>query len=266
MPKVEAISSPANPLVKDIRGALRHGPLTEGGYCVAESFHLLDEALRSGSEIGAVVASETARAAVEDRLRQRRDVRIAVVSESLFGKISATESGQGVIVLVKPRAWAIEGMFGGEALVVVLDGIQDPGNAGTILRSADAFGSSGAVFLKGSVNPFNAKALRASAGSVFHLPLLHDVAPAVLTAALALHNLDVYAAVPVAGRAESVVRTNLKRPCALIIGSEAHGVTPEMRSLARAITIPTRRVESLNAAMAAAVLLYEAQRQRMRQS
>jgi TrmH family RNA methyltransferase len=265
MPKVEAISSPANPLVKDIRGALRRGPLTEGGYCVAESFHLLEEALRSGSEIGAVVASERARAAVEERLGQRRDIRMAVVSESVFGKISATESSQGVIVLVKPRAWQIDGMFRGDALVIVLDGVQDPGNAGTILRAAEAFGASGAVFLKGSVNPYNAKALRASAGSVFHLPLMHGVAPAVLSETLALHNLDVYAAVPVAGPAESLTRADLKRPCALIIGSEAHGITPEVRSLARAITIPTRRVESLNAAMAATVLLYEAHRQRIRQ-
>src|SRR6202035_4126314 len=89
-----------------------------------------------------------------------------------FRDLSSTETPQGVIALVRPPAWTLDQILSGCALVVVLDGVQDPGNAGAILRAAEAFGATGAVFLKGTVNPYNPKCLRGSAGSVFRLPLV----------------------------------------------------------------------------------------------
>jgi len=87
------------------------------------------------------------------------------VPDALFESIAGTESSQGVIALVAPPAWILEQLFRGRSLVMALDGVQDPGNAGAIVRAADAFGATGVMFMKGAVSPFNPKALRASAGS-----------------------------------------------------------------------------------------------------
>jgi TrmH family RNA methyltransferase len=148
--------------------------------------------------------------------------------------------------------------------VVVLDGIQDPGNGGAIVRAAEAFGATGALFLKGSVSPHNPKTLRASAGSLFRLPYLAGVDPTLARAALRQHRVELYAGVP--ARPGVPVRSlgdvDLTGACGLIIGNEARGVSGELRSAASDISIPTVGVESLNAAIAAGILLYEARRQR----
>jgi len=155
-------------------------------------------------------------------------------------------------------------LFGRQALVVVLDGLQDPGNAGTIVRAGEAFGATGVLFLKGSVNPHNPKTLRASVGSLFRVPYLAAVDGAVARAALQGRSVPLYAAVPArrGGGTRSVTETDLAAPCGLAIGSEAHGVSGELRGCAVDVSIPTVGVESLNAAVAAGILLYEARRQR----
>jgi len=258
MPKAETITSAANPLLKDVRRAIARGGLTAQGLCVAETFHLLEEALRSHCEVGTVLAAESAVA----RVRVPARVQVAVVADRLFQSVAATESSQGVIALVKPRTWDLWDLWDlvrGTALVVVLDGVQDPGNAGTIVRAAEAFGATGVLFLKGTASPFNPKTLRAAAGSLFRVPFAHGVEPAAAREALEQNRVKLFAAVP-AGR--SAAEVDLTRPCGLIIGSEARGVGAVLRAAAQPVGIPTVGVESLNAAMAAGILLYEARRQR----
>jgi TrmH family RNA methyltransferase len=249
MPRVETITSAANPLVKDVRRAIARGGLTHDGLCIAETFHLLEEALRSRRDVPVVLASESA----AKQLGRLRVPKLLVLPDALFNSISATESAQGVIALVRPPEWTLDDVFTTPALVVVLDALQDPGNAGTIVRTAEAFGATGAIFLKGSVSPHNPKTLRASAGSLFRLPY-------VSATTLARPGVQLYAAVANAPR--TLHDVDLAAPCALIVGNEAHGVSPELRAAATEISIPTTGVESLNAAVAAAVLLYEARRQR----
>jgi RNA methyltransferase, TrmH family len=149
--------------------------------------------------------------------------------------------------------------------VVVLDGLQDPGNAGTIVRAAEAFGATGIVFLKGTASPHNPKTLRAAAGSLFRVPFLHGVAPATAIATLRQNGVKLVAAMPPVASmpADTLSTTDLTGRCALIIGSEAHGVSEVWRSAAAPVSIPTVGVESLNAAVAAGILLYEARRQRI---
>src|SRR5262245_56718042 len=159
------ITSAANPLVKDVRRAIGHGGPTEQGWSIAETFHLLDEALRSGCEVKALIVSESAQPAVETRVGRMACVRTAVLPDSAFQRLAATETCQGVIALVELRQWTSRQVLGEEPLVVVLDRVQDPGNAGAIVRAAEAFGASGAIFLKGTVSPFNPKTLRGAAGS-----------------------------------------------------------------------------------------------------
>src|ERR1017187_3715507 len=148
----ETITSAANPLLKEVRRAVARGSLTEGGCCVAETLHLLEEALRSGSEVKTGLAGESARAAVVAMGRRLAGGEVAVRPSGLFRGIAATETNQGVMALVQPREWKLEQLLpgpGGSALVIVLDGLQDPGNAGAIVRAAEAFGATGVLFLKG---------------------------------------------------------------------------------------------------------------------
>ena len=240
--------SDKNPLVKQIRRAVSRGTLTEDGFAVAEGAHLLEEALAAKCEIGAVIVAESAHVHYPDA---------RIVSDKTFRELAATETPQGVIALVRPPVSTLTQMMRGDALVVVLDGVQDPGNAGAILRAAEAFGATGVVFLKGSVNPYNPKCLRGSAGSAFRVPLVASVEAVGI---LEQMQLQWYAAMP---RAQKLVSdADLIAPCGIIIGSEGRGVSQELAGCATGLRIPTTGVESLNAAVAAGILLYEARRQR----
>jgi len=260
----ETITSAANPLLKDVRRAIHRGGLTDEGWAVAETFHLLEEALRSDCEVKAVITAASVEEAAAKHVRGLKDIRVIVLPDALYQGISGTETAQGVMALVKPVEWSLPQLLRGCPLVVVLDGLQDPGNAGAILRAAEAFGATGALFLKGTVSPYNPKALRASAGSLFRVPLLQGMDPALARAALQQHNVELYAGVPARSKlpARPVGEADFNRPCGLIIGSEARGISEPLRGAALDVTIPTIAVESLNAAVAAGILLYEARRQR----
>ena len=262
---LETITSAANPLLKDVRRASAHGSLTAGGWCIAENLHLLEEALRSPCEVKAVLAAESKRSTVEAYGRRLADTKVVVLPDALFAGIASTETSQGVMALVQPREWKLDQLLHGKALVVVLDALQDPGNAGTIVRAAEAFGATGVLFLKGTASPHNPKTLRASAGSLFRVPFLHGMATNTAVAALRQNGVKLFAAMPAnsTAPAKPLTATDLTGRCALIIGSEAHGVSGEWRAAAAGVSIPTVGVESLNAGIAASILLYEARRQRM---
>ena len=256
---MEVLLSDKNPLLKQVRRAVQKGSLTDDGFAVAEGFHLLEEALKSNAEIGAVIVSQSVKGAIQSHV-QGLKLRVSTVRDADFAALASTETPQGVIALVKPPAWTLDQLLRGRALVAVLDGIQDPGNAGAILRAAEAFGATGAAFLKGSVSPYNPKCMRASAGSVFRLPMVAALNESLLLAALGKKRCVLYAAMP---RADVLVSdANFKAGCAIVIGSEGRGVSRHLGDLATALRIPTTGVESLNAAVAAGILFYEARRQR----
>ena len=259
---VQRLTSPSNVLLKAVRKAVTQGTATPDGCSVAETFHLLDEALRSDCEVRVVLAAESVRDRVEQALGGRPDVRLAILPDALLDRLSDTQSSQGVLALVRPPVWRMDDLFRGLPLLVVLDGVQDPGNAGGIVRAAEAFGSTGLVFLKGSANPYSPKSVRASAGSVFRVPITAGLDHTGFLAALAKRNLPLYAAMPSGGMEAS--RADFNRGCAIVIGGEGRGVRQDLWTGATAVRIPTAAVESLNAAMAAGILLYEASRQRGR--
>jgi TrmH family RNA methyltransferase len=184
----------------------------------------------------------------------------------LFQTVAATETSQGVIALVEPPVWSIDQLFRGRSLVIVLDGLQDPGNAGAIARAAEAFGATGLMFLKGSVSPFHPKTLRASAGSLFRIPFVFGLEAPLARTSLMERRVDFYSAVPFTGSETFAGDIDFSRNCAIVIGSEGRGVSQALRGIAKDVAIPTVGVESLNAAVAASVLLYEARRQRVREA
>jgi TrmH family RNA methyltransferase len=234
------IQSLQNPWVKEIRKAVRKGTLTDSGRLVAEGTHLYEEARRSGLGIQAVFTTEEMKAGIEGA---------TLVPESLMREMSSLERPAGLIALVEappPRNF-------GEGLVVVLDAIQDPGNAGTILRTAEAFGVAGVVALRGTVDLFGPKVLRASAGSAFRLPLRRGVVWSEWE-----RGNPVYAAVSRGGVPPEQVDWGTR--AILVVGNEGAGVADEISREAALVSIATERVESLNAAAAAAILIYEATR------
>ena len=267
MSRIDRITSPANPLLREIRRAVARGDTvridaTNEGLWIAEGFHLLEEALRSELVVPVILAAESVRSTVERHAGGLRGTRIQVLPDALFETVAVTETTQGVMSLVRPPMWNMDHVFRGRSLLLVLDGMQDPGNAGSALRAAEAFGASGVIFVKGSVNPWNPKALRASAGSCFRVPFVAGLDPDIVRAALKQHRVDVYAAMPWNGSATMAGSVDFTRRVAIVIGSEGRGISDTLHGIARDVAIPTSGVESLNAATAAAILLYESRRQR----
>ncbi|MBV9156444.1 MAG: RNA methyltransferase [Acidobacteriaceae bacterium] len=255
------LSSSKNPVVQVVRRAIAKGRPTETGLIVAEGPHLFAEALGGKWQIEQVL---TTAAGLERHaaLLNHGSAEILEVSSRVFASMADTETTQEILFLLRPREWSWHHLLHSSALVVVLDGIQDPGNAGTIVRSAEAFGGSGIVFLKGCVRVANGKFLRGTAGSIFRMPYLEDVSPAAFMPEIRSARLTLYALVPAAD--ESVSTANFRGGCALVVGSEGAGVSDELLAEARTVSIPTREVESLNAAVACSIALFTAQQQRGR--
>lgn len=253
------LTSTKNPLLQTIRRAAAAGRPTEDGLIVVEGPHLVEEALDGEWQIEQVFATARARVS-HSQLLLKVDAEIVEVSERAFAATAATDSTQEVLALLRPRNWSWKNLLGLCALIVALDGIQDPGNAGTIVRSAEAFGATGVVFLKGCVRAANGKLLRAAAGSMFRVPFLEAVAVEEFLEQARLNGLFTYALM-VDGSA-TLDDADLQSRCALAVGSEGAGVSRELLVAAHAVSIPTVKVESLNAATACSIALFEAHRQR----
>ena len=254
------LSSARNPRLQGIRSAAGKGRATEDDLLVIEGPHLLEELIKSRWQPQTLLFTPEVFPAWEERAREL-DVETILIPARVFEAIAATESTQGVMALAKPRAWNwSEFEESRPALIVALDGIQDPGNAGTIIRSAEAFGATGVVLLEYSARVSNGKLMRASAGSVFRMPVLDGVARPEFISRAKENNWNCAALHPPAGT--HISRFPFRRDSALIVGSEGRGVSNDLLARSTSVTIPTSRVESLNAASACSIALYEASRQR----
>jgi TrmH family RNA methyltransferase len=261
---VRIVQSKQNARLKELRRALAHPGRTPRGLAGIEGPHLLAEALRARLRVDCIFVAQGA-GHLLDGLALPQETEILLLPRELLDSALATETPQAIAALVEPPAWGWTNLLGGSEsaapLILVLAGLQDPGNLGTILRSAEAFGASGVVALPGTVSAWNPKAVRASAGSVFRLPLV-EATPNECFSRLRAAGVTIWTTA-VQG-AEPLERIDLTGPAALLIGNEGSGVPEALAAQAGgAVTIPCPGpVESLNAAVAASVLLYEASRQR----
>ena len=249
----QVITSPANPLLKEIRKAQQQGGLTDHGWLIAEGPHLVAEAARSGLRIAYLILT--------DGLSAPESVpaeRVIHVPERVYRAISGAVTPQGIMALAEPPNYSAQSFAQNQRLIVVLDSIQDPGNAGAISRSAEAFGATGLIFFDESANPLNPKTLRSSAGSLFRVPSIRQKGPLALP-----FDAPVFAGVA-DPQAPCAWDCNLAQPCTIVVGNEGRGISPGILRIAQKIRIPTSGVESLNAGVAASLLLYEAARQRNR--
>jgi RNA methyltransferase, TrmH family len=251
------VESRQNGRIKELRGGLARGVKTPQNHIAIEGLHLMQEAAKSGLALHTVFV----RSGSEGLLEQLAigGAEVLIVAEDVFASATMTEHPQGIAGLVGAPEFTVQAIFRGRPLVVIAAGLQDPGNLGTLVRSAEAFGASGMMLLPGTVSLWNAKTLRASSGSAFRLPAITLAADDAF-AALRMHGVTIFAAVAREGDDEA----DLRGPSALLVGNEGAGLPQEWIAQADArVTIPCPgAVESLNAAVAGSVLLYEAMRQR----
>ncbi|MEO6593963.1 MAG: RNA methyltransferase [Planctomycetota bacterium] len=260
-PARKEISSGKNPAIQRFRDAAV-GALE--GVMLAEGVRLVGEALDAGLPVlEAAVSPRLGDAALRERLQQAAQSWIEC-SDEVLARMSALETPQGVAVLLgRPVVNEQDLVRGGVApLVVVAAGVRDPGNLGSLLRTAEAAGATGCLTMKGGADPFRDKALRGSMGSIFRLPVLHGLDVAGVIDFAKRHRLQIVVADGGGDRAHTQV--DLRKPMLLVVGAEAAGVPAELQRAADArVRIPLRQpVDSLNVAVAAGVLLFEAQRQR----
>lgn len=274
--RLRPVTSPQNALVKALREAFAKGT-TVDGLCAVEGGRLIEEAIRSSLNVHAVFIRESAQNKAQrilDQLGKRTE--FVLLPDSVFDSAVLTEHPQGIAALIKAPEHNLEAALGkAPALVVVAAGVQDPGNFGTLIRSAEAFGGTAVVGIEGTVNPWNPKVIRASAGSVFRLAVTKTKSDELFSA-LRSRQIIALALMPPRGVNDEAIRdgssprspgllqdADLTRPCALFVGSEGAGLPRELISqIEKFVAIPQARVESLNAAVAASIALYEAQRQR----
>ena len=284
----ESISARENHWLKRFRVALE-GPSASGEITLGiEGVRLVEEALRSDIRVEAVLVSESGRKHLARILpRIGRETRLLATSDELFNNLAVTETTQGVAAIVWPRRAVFEDLFGvpisrgaqstDSTLIVVLVGVQDPGNVGTILRTAEAFGATGVAACRstsiGTAHVFSPKVVRASAGAAFRLPVAEGISTSILQAQLRAAGVRMFAATssPADGSAVTPWHADMSGPIAIFIGNEGAGLPADVVQTAdERVRIPLavargtdgEGVESLNAASAAAILLYEAASQR----
>lgn len=255
--------SPRNPRVAQARELARERAVREeSGLAVLEGVRLAEEAVAAGIPLeyvlytGQLGARERGAALLS--VLQAAGVPAHAVAPDTLARAADTQTPQGILAVFRPRTWRLEQIRAG--LVVVLDNLQDPGNLGTVIRSLEAMGGAGLV-VAGGVDPYNPKVVRSAMGSLFRLPVVKlEIGPALQ--ALRAQGRRIYVAD--AGGDLTPWTAGLGDSSTLVIGNEGNGPSETARSLADGIiSIPMPGpTESLNAGVAASLLIYEAMRQR----
>ncbi len=256
----EVVTSRANARVKQLRAAFAGQARLSSGLVAIEGEHLLEEALRSGQVLKTVFVSERR----EVPASVPRGVEVIRLANDVFQSCVETQTPQGVAALLVPPVSTVEEMLLGRPLILIAVGLQDPGNLGTLIRSADAFGATGVLTTPGTVGAWNQKAIRASAGSIFRVP----VAGATPEAMERLEQAGVQLLASLKDDATPIdspaLARTLEGPCAVLVGNEGAGLGEDwVRMADERVTIPCPGwVESLNAAVAGSILLWEIARRR----
>ena len=246
-----------NPKLVEIRKAIRTGVLTNSGLLPVEGRKLVEEAARSGLEITDLFVREG------ESIPSVSAAHVFTLDLALFKSIQATDTSQGVLALVRPRSFSLDDLFlRPNPLIVTLARLQDPGNVGTIIRLAEAFGASGCIAFEGTAGQFNPKTVRASAGSLFRLPCVWNTPAGESLTRLRSRGLQVLGSSPDGDMAPEAC--DWRRGAVLLIGNEGAGLNHEERAACDALIRikQNSEVDSLNSAIATAIILYEGSKQR----
>jgi TrmH family RNA methyltransferase len=254
------MSSSLQTLIRDLH---RRRGRERRGLALAEGVRLVEEALVAsltirGAALSPALESTTRGKALKAALAERR-VRLEEVTDAELEALADTEHPQGVLAVIEPKRWTLDDIrMTPGATILVLDGVQDPGNVGTMLRTALGLGAAGVVALKGTADLTNPKVIRAGMGASFRLPAVTATADE-LVAWARLQRAEIWVTDTRGENVKGTRPTAERAPVALVLGNEGTGVSPSLNQAAdRRIAIPlAREAESLNVAVAAGILLYE---------
>lgn len=262
--RLRLIEGRHNALIKELRQAFGRAELTSSGECAVEGFRIVEEAIRSGLRCRAVFFSQSAEPRAARLLPQiGSHVETLLIPDKLFASAVPSQTPQGVAALVRPKVSSLDDVLEGPSNgpLLLVNGVQDPGNLGTIIRSAEAFDAKGVLLSEGTVSAYNNKVIRASAGSVFRVSIAKiDLA----SGSALLRSRGVRLIATSSHKGTLLAETNLTGEAAIFIGNEGAGIDKKLLGqMDELIMIPhSPRVESLNAGIAASIVLYEAARQR----
>jgi RNA methyltransferase, TrmH family len=260
--RLRRIAGRHNPILKELRRAFSRSELAADGYCAIEGLRILEEAIRSGVRFRAVFFSESA-ASIANRLLPQigSHTEALLIPEKLFRSMVPSETPQGVAALVRWKEFSLGDVMAKAQgrPVLATAAVQDPGNLGTILRSAEAFGAAGVILGEGTVSPFHPKLVRASAGSIFRLPVVRVQLDGAV-GQLREHGFGLWATS--AHKGTPLLEAKFPDRIAIFIGNEGSGLPRHLLAhMDEIVVIPhSARVESLNAAVAASIVLYEMMR------
>jgi TrmH family RNA methyltransferase len=261
--RLRRVSSRQNARVKELRRLFHEAAASDKGEVAIEGMHLAEEAIRSGLRLDTVFFAESEKERAHKLLPQLSSrTEVLLLPDEVFASLVPTETPQGVAALVKVRTFSlVDALVPEPSLVIVTAGVQDPGNLGTIARSAEAFGATGILLGERTVSAWNWKAVRASAGSMFRLPTVKVELNAALQEA---RRRGVRVLATSSHRGTLISDSDLSGAVALVVGNEGSGLRKDILAQAdEIVAIPqSTKVESLNAGIAASIVLYEAARQR----
>lgn len=259
---MKRIESRENKWVKRLNGLKIKKNRDKEGVFVAEGLRFISE-VPDAWEVEAYAVSESF-AAENDLSVYEKKAEVFCLTDGLFAGVCDTENPQGILAVCKKLEWEEEAVFQKKAPFLILaEELNDPGNLGTVIRTADACGADAVFLSKGSVDLYNPKVLRSTMGSLFHVPVFQNISLEELSARMKEKQIPLYAA-HLKGETYPY-GLDLKEACAFLIGNEARGLSEKAAALCdRWVKIPMPgQAESLNASIAAGVLMYEVVRQRL---
>jgi TrmH family RNA methyltransferase len=266
--RMRNISSGKNQVIKEIRLLGEKRERDKKALFFVEGIKFVIDGLISGWDVERMIVSESFKASADfNRIDELcgENTPVYLVPDKLFDSISDTSTPQGVLAVFRQKRYERTDILKGNRLIVILDSVQDPGNMGTIIRTADAASFSGVICLKGCVDVYNPKVIRSTAGSIFQIPVVRNAEAGETANYLKDCGIRIYATgtdYPL-----NPYDVDLRRDVAFIIGNEASGITHEADSLSGGgISLPIPgKAESLNASVAAGIIMYESVRQRRQQ-
>lgn len=263
---MEEISGPSSRIIKLAASLSRHKQRLKTGLFLAEGVRLSEMAAEADWVIAFAIITDRCLKTERGRaLAARLEGRcpLYLTGEKLYQKVSGTDNPQGVLLVIRQKSFAPADLKpAAQPLYILLDRVQDPGNAGTVIRTADAAGASGVFLSPGSVDVFSEKAVRSTMGSLFHVPICQGVTAEEAASFAGERGCRIWVTAPEES-ARAHFACPLGEPSLLIFGNEGGGVSEAFRRLGESMYIPMAgRAESLNVGVSAAVVLYEALRQR----
>ncbi len=256
------ITSSSNPIIKEIKGLYRKKERWKQKKFIIEGVKIVEECLNKKYLIDYVVYSNKLYDVAEGKKLlnkiEKYNIDIVHIPNNLFNEISDIKNPQGIMAIVKINLISLDDIINDENFLVLLDEVMDPGNMGTIIRTADAFGATGIILTDGSVDVYNPKVVRSSMGSIFHIPLCYVEDKLLAFKTFKEKNIAILAT-SLEGK-KFIQDVDFKKDFVFIIGNEARGISQESINYADELVkiYMPGKAESLNAAIAASIIMYEA--------